>query len=53
MKRNQEKSKNKNREIRLTKILRNTLGDRLKTIGLKSKNGMIGNMKYLPSFSKE
>lgn len=51
--RNQEKSKKRDREIRVTKILKNTLGVRLKTIGLKSKNGIIGNMRYLPSFSKE
>jgi hypothetical protein len=53
MKRNQETSTKREREIRITKILKNTLIPRLKTIGLKQKNGVIGNMKYLPSFSKE
>lgn len=49
MKINQEKSK----EIRFNKILKNTIKGNLKTIGLKSKKGILGNMKYLPSFSKE
>lgn len=36
-----------------TKIFKNTLIPSVKTVGLKQKNGDIGNMKYLPSFSKE
>ncbi len=48
MKRNQI---NQKREI--TKILKNTFRYPLKTVDLKSKKGVSGNMKYLPSFSKE
>jgi hypothetical protein len=40
-------------KIRLTKIVKNTLSLRLKTVNLKYKKGAIGNMKYFPSFSKE
>jgi hypothetical protein len=57
MKRNQEKLINGTRETSLsdnqTKIFKNTLTPYVKTIGLNKKNGDIGNMKYLPSFSKE
>ena len=52
MKNNMRKSK-KEQNIRITKIVKNTLGVRLKTVNLKSRYGTIGNMKYLPSFSKE
>jgi hypothetical protein len=57
MKRNQEKLINGTRETSLsdnqTKIFKNTLTPYVKTIGLNKKYGDIGNMKYLPSFSKE
>jgi hypothetical protein len=48
--------KNQIIDLKKNKIFRNTLGVEYKTaksIGLKSKKGIIGNMKYLPSFSKE
>jgi hypothetical protein len=37
----------------LTKIFNSILKISSKTISLKPKVGAIGNMKYLPSFSKE
>ncbi len=48
MKRNQI-----NQKREMTKILKNTFRYPLKTVDLKSKKGVSGNMKYLPSFSKE
>lgn len=36
-----------------TKIFNSILNGKSKTINLKSKVGVIGNMKYLPSFAKE
>lgn len=50
---NLENLKKREQKLVLTKIIKNTLKVRTKILGLKSKHGQIGNMKYLPSFSKE
>jgi hypothetical protein len=36
-----------------TKIFNNNLNKNSRTVNLKSKIGAVGNMRYLPSFSKE
>jgi hypothetical protein len=53
MKKNQVISTKERNNTPLTKILKNILNIHLKSIRLKEKKGLIGNMKYLPSFSKE
>ncbi len=43
----------KSKKYNLTKIFKNVLNRNSRTVNLRSKLGVIGNMKYLPAFSKE
>jgi hypothetical protein len=48
-----KKNLENNKKQGVTKILKNSFKYPFRTIDLKSKKGILGNMKYLPSFSKE